>query len=97
MKRSLDTRMYVLNVSVDDSAVKDSPHHDTIISHANQTSNCPIMHKDPIAIKESESIAISEDMVHNIPAVDQRNIPYTNKHVVQDLPYTSIRVSQELT
>ena len=85
------------DVSVNDLAVKDSPHHDTIVTYANQTSSCPTMHKDPIAIKESESIVISKDVVHNIPAVDQRNIPYTNKHAVQDLPYTSIRVSQELT
>jgi hypothetical protein len=84
-------------VSVDDSAVKDSPHHKTIVSHANQTSNYPTMHKDPTTIKESESIVISEDVVHNILAVHQRNIPYTDKRAVQDLPYTSILVSQELT
>ena len=88
---------YAVLVSVDDSAIKDSPYHDTIISHANQTSNHPTIHKDPTAIKEFESIVISEDVVHNIPAIDQRNIPYINKRAVQDLPYTSIRVSQELT
>jgi hypothetical protein len=55
------------------------------------------MHKDLTAIKESESIVISEDVIYNIPAVDKRNIPYTDKRAVQDLPYTSIHVSQELT
>ena len=87
----------VMSFSVNDSAIKDSPHHDTIVTHANQTSRCPTMHKDPATIKESKSIVIHEDVVHNIPVVDQRNIPYTNKRVVQDLPYTAICVSQELT